>query len=193
MKTIGLRPFFLFMLAALCTTALNAQQSDDEKSTDTDKPKQEAIAPVPAAPVPAQITAAKKVFIANAGLDNYSLDLFKRAGEPEGAYNRVYAAVKDWGRYDLVASPAEADLILEVRFIVQLENCSANVSRHFAQLQLSVLDSKTHFLLWTIGEPVEGAFRKATFQKNVGQGVANLVDHMKKLAMQPAIVANAQR
>jgi hypothetical protein len=193
MKTISLQLVFLLLFTALCTTALRAQESDDEKPADLDKSKQEAVAPVPAAPVPAQIITAKKVFIANAGLDSYSMDLFKRAGEPDGPYNRFYAAMKSWNHYELVSSPAEADLVFEVRFTTQLAGCGGSGTIRDAQMGLSILDSKTHFLLWTVGEPVERAFRKVTFQKNVGQSIANIVEHMKKLALQPVMVAESKR
>ena len=35
-------------------------------------------------------------------------------------YNRFYAAMKSWGRYELVASPADADWVFEIRFTAPL-------------------------------------------------------------------------
>ena len=64
-----------------------------------------------AAPIPAQIGAARKVFIANDGADLAGQAVFKRAGEPEAAYNHFYAAMQAWGRYELVSTPADADLV----------------------------------------------------------------------------------
>src|SRR5215470_204630 len=66
----------------------------------------------PPAPLPTQIYSGKKAFIANAGGD--SNDLY--SGGPDRLYNQFYGAVKSWGRYELAASPAEADLVLEVSF-----------------------------------------------------------------------------
>src|SRR5438105_1238784 len=70
----------------------------------------------PPAPVPAQITAAQKAFVSNAGVDAMALAAFRREGEPDKPYNRFYAAMKEWGRYELVTSPADADLVFEISF-----------------------------------------------------------------------------
>jgi hypothetical protein len=50
---------------------------------------------------------------------------------------------------------------------------------------LTILETKSHYLLWTVTEPVEGAVRKATWEKNFGQGMTNLLDDLKKLSGQP--------
>src|SRR5260370_12479600 len=55
------------------------------------------------APVPAQIQAAKKVFISNAGGE--LKDWF--TGGPNRHYDEFYAAMKDSGHYQLVAAPAD--------------------------------------------------------------------------------------
>ncbi len=54
------------------------------------------------------------------------------------------------------------------------------------QLDLAILDARTHFRLWTFTEPVQVAFRKPTWVNNVGQAIANLLDDVRKVAMQPA-------
>jgi len=131
------------------------------------------------APVPAQILTAKKVFISNAGVDGASRVALSAdfAGDFNAPYNRFYAAMKSWGRFDLVGAPSDADLVLEVRFSAQLYPHGG-----FApQLELTVLDARTHFILWTF-EPVGGPARKATWAKNFDEGVANLVDGVKTLA-----------
>jgi hypothetical protein len=61
---------------------------------------------VPAAPIPAVIVNAKKVFLNNGG----GSDL---------AYDSFYAEMKKWGRYEIVGSPEEADLIVELSYFVQ--------------------------------------------------------------------------
>lgn len=64
------------------------------------------------APFPAQITSGKKAFVSNAGGDTNRLF----SGEPRRLYDQFHAALKSWGRYELVGSPAEADLVLEIGF-----------------------------------------------------------------------------
>jgi hypothetical protein len=52
----------------------------------------------PVAPLPAVISTANKIFFSNGGGSNLAFDAF-------------YAAMKDWGRYQIVGSPDEADLV----------------------------------------------------------------------------------
>ena len=134
-----------------------------------------------AAPVPTQILASNKAFISNAGLDAAAAAAFQREGNPNRPYNQFYAAMKSWGRYELVATPSDADLILEIRFTAPATPCG-DATCYAPQLGLAILDAKTHFTLWTLLEPVNGAFRKATWDKNVNQGMTNLMNDVKKLA-----------
>jgi hypothetical protein len=138
----------------------------------------------PVAPVPAGITAGKRAFISNAGVDGTSLVAFKKAGGANQPYNEFYAAMKDWGRYELVSAPADADLVFEIRFAAPLV-AVGNVNPYGPELELAILDSKTHFRLWTLTQPVEGAVRKATWDKNFSQGMASLMANVKNLVIGP--------
>jgi hypothetical protein len=132
--------------------------------------------PAPAAPIPAPILSAQKVFIANGGMDAVSLESFRKLGLGDNEpYNSFYAAMKSWGRYQLVDSPADADLVLELRFTAP-------------QLQISfdILDGKTHFLLWAITQPVQPANLKGTWRKNIAAANDDLVNSFKALTATPA-------
>jgi hypothetical protein len=135
-----------------------------------------------AAPVPVQIVAARKVFISNAGADVAAQATFKRAGEPDQAYNHFYSAMQTWGRYEIVSTPGEADLVFELSFTAPMYY-NGNMPIYEPQFGLRILDAKTHFLLWSLSEPVEGAFRKATWIKNFDQGLGALMDDLKKLSL----------
>jgi hypothetical protein len=137
------------------------------------------------APIPSQIAAAHKVFISNGGADVNAQAAFKRAGEPEEAYNHFYMAMQSWGRYELVTSPADADLVFELRFTSPMY-MNGNLAIYQPQFGLRVLDAKTHFLLWNVAEPVEGAFRKDTWLKNFGHGLDALMDDLRRLSTPPA-------
>jgi hypothetical protein len=50
------------------------------------------------------------------------------------------------------------------------------------QSHLLPASNKTHFILWTLTAPVQGAFRKATWLKNFDQGLNALMDDLKKLS-----------
>jgi len=143
------------------------------------------------AAVPAAIVDGKKAFISNAGVDSTSLAIFKRDGDPDESYNKFYVAMKNWGRYELVAAPSDADLVFEIRFTAPLTDCG-KAAIYDPQLNLAIVDAKTHFRLWTITEPVQGALRsrKATWDKNFSQGMTNLVNDMRRLAAPPAATGN---
>ena len=144
-----------------------------------------------AAPVPAQIASAKKVFISNAGVDAISLSAFEHLGEPNKPYNQFYAAMKNWGHYDLVSSPSDADLVFEIRFDAPLTG-SDKLNTYAPQYNVTILDVKTHFILWSLAEPVGGALRKSAFLKNLDQGVGKLMDKLQKLAT-PTMTAAQDR
>ena len=143
-----------------------------------------------AAPVPVQILSAKKVFISNAGTDSMSMMVFKRAGDPDQPYNQFYAAVKSWGKYELVSTPADADLIFEIRFTAPNQQ-DDSISVPDPQLGLTIRDVKTHFILWTFVEPVQGAFRKATWDKNFREGMTNLMADLRHLTASTVATADS--
>jgi hypothetical protein len=137
------------------------------------------------APVPAQILTAKKVFVSNAGVGANALPMFTKGDDPNGPYNQFYAALKTWGRYELVTAPVDADLVFEIDFTAPLIG-TQTLDTYAPQLGLAILDTKTHFRLWTLTQPVERAIRKETWNKNLSKGLADLVDDLKKLAGQGA-------
>jgi hypothetical protein len=89
--------------------------------------------------------------------------------------------MKSWGRYELAADPADADLVFEIR----LRSTSTY------DLELTILDGKTPFKLWALSESVESAVRKSTWQKNLNTGVANLVNDLRKLTQQPGAATDS--
>lgn len=103
----------------------------------------------PPAPVPEQIVAARRVFISNGG-NALHFNFFK----PTRAYNQFYAAIKEWGRFTVTASPAEADLILEI----SLDGEAYQVGHEQEVIpffKLRLRDPKTQTLLWVFNENLE--------------------------------------
>jgi hypothetical protein len=131
---------------------------------------------VPPAPVPVQILTARKIFIANGDSDPF-------LGAPNLAYNEFYATLKSMGTYELVRTPADADMVLEIRFEVVFP--AANV------LRLAILDPKTGILLWRITEQVQPWAREATGRKNFDEAMANLVSDLSKLIVSPRATTGA--
>jgi hypothetical protein len=61
---------------------------------------------VPLAPLPAVVVNAKKSYLSNGGGSNMAYDVF-------------YIVMKQWGKYEIVGSPEEADLIVELAYRVE--------------------------------------------------------------------------
>lgn len=128
------------------------------------------------APVPAQIANAKSVFISNTAPDGMPSDMLESYGEPNRAYDQLYADIKAWGRYQMADAPSNADLVMEIHF---RRSTVTGGQGEGAEFYVSVLDEKSHFVLWTFVEPVKGAIRKVSWEKNMDDSVRSLVDDLK--------------
>ncbi len=138
---------------------------------------------IPAAPIPGQIGSAKKVFVSNAGEETvFRLPKdAKYTGGPNRAYNQFYAAMKGWGRYELVPAPADADLVFEIGFIDQYEGLLA-----VSQFKLIVLDPRTHVALWTFTKYAEPAGMAKNRERNYDLAMSALMDDVKIITTTPA-------
>ena len=135
---------------------------------------------VPAAPLPAQLVNAKKVFIANGAGDN-DPSFAKYTNGPNGPYNQFYANVKALGRYELAASPSEADVILELR----VDYLRYYNGGGYFKLRLEIRDPRTNVLLWTFAEPVTEAIGEKAERKYVAEALGKLTDDLKNVATTP--------
>lgn len=136
----------------------------------------------PLAPVPTQILTAKKVFISNA---SGVTDSAKAA--PDLPYNEFYAAMKSWGRYELVGAPGDADLVLELQYVIVLGAASFRGEGGTIQdpkFTLRILDPKSGTILWAFTEPLRKT-GKQTGRQIFDAALAKIVDDVKKLS-QPA-------
>ncbi len=124
----------------------------------------------PSAPIPAQVLSAKRVFISYGESD-------ADPGAPDLTYNEFYALMKSWGKYELVSSPADADLVFEIRFLSGITD---------SQLRLSIVDPKTHIVLWPFIQHVENSSRETARRKKFDEAMTDLVDDVKKVTSQPA-------
>ena len=139
---------------------------------------QQAAAPFAMAPVPSLLLNARKVFISNAGADS---GLFPHpfTGDPDRAYNQFYAGVVSWGRYQLVASPNEADLVFELRLMAPNGPSNADKSKGASDplpmLRLVIYDRPTNYVLWALTESIAPAALQKTHDHNFDEAVAALV------------------
>jgi hypothetical protein len=127
----------------------------------------------PPAPVPSQILAAKKIFISNGGEDIW-LD-YDPKHDPNLTYNEFYSDMKSWGKYDLVSTPTDADVVFEIHLVFQERS---------VKLRLLILDPKSHTTLWTLNQVANAANRDATARKNFDKAMNSLVASIKDLVAQ---------
>lgn len=143
------------------------------------------------APVPAAIAAAKRIFISNAGGGCSPFGESAFSGDSNRPYDQFYAAVKSWGRYELAAAPADADLDFELRF-----SCPAageNVVKggslgpmYDPQFRLLILDVRTRLVLWGITQHVQPAMLEGNRDKNFDRAMTALMSSLKLLVAGPS-------
>jgi hypothetical protein len=150
-KSCFLLPLFLLILCSVVA----GQQSSAAKGINR-----------AGAPVPTPLLNGKKAFI--------SFDLGDTAafptvysGGPERAYSEFFAGVKQWGRYEVVLDPRDADLIFAIRFV-------ESPALSTPQIRMVVTDAKTHVVLWGFVEAIDGAF----FKKHRDQAFSGAVDRI---------------
>jgi len=103
----------------------------------------------PASPeVIARLTAAKTIFLSNAGGNDYFNG--EIPGGPNVSYNQLYAALQQWGHFQMVDTPAHADLIFQIRGTELAPNLAPApdayhiiAQQHQPQLELTILDPAT--------------------------------------------------
>jgi hypothetical protein len=165
----------LFILAALVSLPANAQ-----------------VTPiVVTAPVPGQILTARRMFISNAGSESYGSQSYFRLtrydGGPDRFYNQFYAAMKKWNHYELTDSPADADVVCEVRFTNPIvDKQSPHDLVYDPQLNLTILDPKTRVALWSLTEHIQPARNEEGDNKNFDQAVSRIVDQARMLSASSA-------
>jgi hypothetical protein len=137
----------------------------------------------PAAPVPSQIQQAQTIFLTNSASDpNFPIDATK-------AYNDIYAALQPWGRYKLVNSPDQADLVFQLKGIAPITDVSGNRGGVYSvtspAFQLTILDPKSNIALWTITSPVNLKGKNEVLARWVSISETNLLSRVKVVAGQP--------
>ena len=137
-------------------------------------------------PVPAQIINAKKVFISNLGGGCSPFGQSEISGGPDRAYNKFYSAMKSWGRFDLEAAPADAELDVEVSFPCPATRANSPYGPSYGtdndpQLSLVIRDVKTGIVLWGLTEHIETAALVSNRDKNFERAMRTLIDRLEGL------------
>jgi len=135
-----------------------------------------------AAPIPPAIAAAKTVFVSNAGADGTLFpSLF--SGSPSRGYSEFYAELATSRRFHLVDSPASADLVVELRLTaLYIPYRPLGVANRQPAFRLIVYDRSTHYILWTLTQPVENALLQRNADHNFDNAVHGIVQQFLQLA-----------
>ncbi|MGA7155277.1 MAG: hypothetical protein WBY53_00425 [Acidobacteriaceae bacterium] len=117
----------------------------------------EKPAPPPPPPPPniaAQIANAKRVFVSNLGSNDVAAENIP--GGANACFNTFYASLEQWGHYQLVSSPKDADLVFEISATKrQWERTGLDVTSNHgaitfpAIITLSIDDPSKKSTLWT--------------------------------------------
>jgi hypothetical protein len=162
-----------------------AQQQADEMSSNTVSSSQQTF-PLPgpslAGPIPSQIATAHTVFLSNLGADaNFPID-------PDQAYTAIYDGLQGWGRYQMVSTPQQADLILQLHELSTYTTYTGNHGSTYTinnpSFVLTIVDAKSNVTLWTISSPVYLAGSKSTLARWESIAETNLVSRVKVVAGQ---------
>jgi hypothetical protein len=139
-----------------------------------------------AGPLPPALATATSVFVSNAGSDS---DLFPEpflddpdrpypylySGDPDRAYTEFFAALKATGDFTLVADPARADLVLELRL-------TAPRPDSLPTFRLDIYDGKTHYVLWTITHAIRFAYLQKTHDKNFDAALTGVLNQFLQIS-----------
>jgi hypothetical protein len=135
---------------------------------------------IPSAPLPAVVVNAKRIFLTNGGGSNL-------------AYDSFYSEMKQWGKYEIVGSPDEADLIVELAYTVEhggtriwssTNTYDGTTHVHSAQITdpkliLTIFDAKTKNSLWSEVDHRRLARREKNREKETIKSAERLVQDLK--------------
>ena len=144
-------------------------------------------------PVPPALSAAKTVFLSNAGADS---GLFPQpfSGDPNRAYTQFYSALQASNAFQLVDAPSEADLVAELQLIAPYGPTNANKQYGAADprpmFRLTVYDRRTHYILWTVTQSVDLAFLQKTHDHNFDLALTAVLDQFLAIAGKAPVPAH---
>ena len=135
---------------------------------------------IPPAPLPEAIVTAHKVFLSNGG----GSDL---------AYDAFYSAMKKWGKYQIVGSPDDADLIVELSYHVEdlgtrvwssvntYNNTTQVHSRQLIdpKLILTIFDARSKNSLWSTIDHRRLARMEKNREKEMINSAERLVEELQ--------------
>ena len=144
---------------------------------------------IPEAPLPAAVVHARKVFLLNGQTTSEGLTKNGNAL----AFDTLYADVKRWGKYELVDSPKDADIVIELQYRPYSAGSrsfgiynpathtvqSRSVTTPGADFALVIYEAKSKEQLWSVSDACGLARLVKNQQKEVIKSVGRLVEGLK--------------
>jgi hypothetical protein len=91
--------------------------------------------------------------------------------------------MKDWGRYELVSTPADADLVLQIH--------AADLTGSYDELRLTLLDPRSNVTLWTFSEHAAKAGSQKARDGSFDRAMSLISEDLKKLVAGSATAAES--
>ncbi|HEX5282859.1 MAG TPA: DUF4136 domain-containing protein [Bryocella sp.] len=162
--------------------SINASQSSSSLPVSLGGVKHPPAPQVPSGPVPGIIASAHTVLLTNVGIS-------ARLGlDTNQLYNDIHSRLKQWGYYQLVSSPQEADLIFQLDEIDPRngENVTpgTDLYNRTPYFRVVILDAKTGIALWTVTAPIYITGKKS-YAHWMDVSEEGLMTRLKALAQQP--------
>jgi hypothetical protein len=157
--------------------------------------------PPPPPAIAATIASAKTVFVSNLGSDE--VVAVNTKGGANASYNEFFASLQRWGRYQLVGSPKDADLVFEIRTTQQppedkwigpgIGQNSFDVTAYPAIISLTIRDGSDQSILWTTtAKYLRGPTRKGIFT-HFDQAIEDLTNQLKAFVSPSAAVTPSKK
>ena len=175
MRSIGFVLQALFLLPAIAVAAA--------QNTSTPVPAPASVQT--RGPVPPAIASARSIFVSNAGADS---GLFPKpfSGDTDRAYSQFFAALKQSGQFQLVSSPSDADLVLELQLLAPTgpkdPDKQKGGSEPLPEFRLAVYERESHYILWTFTQSIGVALLQRTHDRNFDQALSALLQQFLELA-----------
>ena len=157
--------------------------------TTADAQPQQLVTATPLPNLLEKITSAKTIFLQNGGTDSgYASDMI---GGANGPYNSLTASLQAWGRFQLVTSPTQADLIFNIRGAQdypdsgQTDKNGNEIYYRRDLFYLTVTDPATNSQLWSVTMPAGWAGTLKGGQTAYARSVVNLTSQIKLLVNTP--------
>ena len=181
--------YFGLLTLVLASVPAVAQQNKKDISDPAFTQKAISRKNIPSAPLPAAVVHARKAFLLNGQTSGQYLT---KNGNIL-AFDTLYTDMKRWGKYELVDSPTEADIVVELQYRPYSEGSRSfgvynpstrtvqtrSVDQFGADFALVIYEAKSKEQLWSASDEPGAARLVKNQQKEVIKSIDRLVEGLK--------------